>query len=149
MTHSTISRNLYQNQLTQERFGLQVAARLSDASEQLPHDISERLRAARMQALAKRKIVNLSTAASVNVPGGSATMTFGEEKFSLWDKIAAALPVIVLLAGMVVVTMVQNENRARELADIDAALLIDDLPPSAYADPGFVQFLKAKPEISQ
>ena len=63
MTHSTISRNLYQNQLTQERFGLQVAARLSDASEQLPHDISERLRAARMQALAKRKIVNLSTAA--------------------------------------------------------------------------------------
>ena len=25
---------------------------------------------------------------------------------------------------------------------VDAALLTDDLPPSAYADPGFVQFLK-------
>jgi hypothetical protein len=26
---------------------------------------------------------------------------------------------------------------------VDAALLTDDLPPSAYADPGFAQFLKS------
>jgi hypothetical protein len=28
------------------------------------------------------------------------------------------------------------------LAEVDSALLIDDLPPAAYADPGFLQFLK-------
>ena len=28
------------------------------------------------------------------------------------------------------------------MAEVDAALLTDDLPPAAYADPGFVQFLK-------
>ena len=27
-------------------------------------------------------------------------------------------------------------------AEIDALLLSDDLPPGAYADPGFVEFLK-------
>ncbi len=149
MTNSTISRNHYQNQLAQDRFGLQVTARLSDASDVLPHDISERLRAARVQALAKRKVVSATTASSLAASGGEATLTFGDEKFSLWGKIASAIPVIVLLAGLVVVTVIQNENRAREVADIDAALLIDDLPPSAYADPGFVQFLKARPGQSQ
>ena len=30
----------------------------------------------------------------------------------------------------------------QELAEIDTALLVDDLPPAAYSDPGFVQFLR-------
>ena len=29
-----------------------------------------------------------------------------------------------------------------EVAEVDAALLTDDLPPAAFSDPGFVQFLK-------
>ena len=37
-----------------ERFALRVTARLSSGTEALPYDISERLRASRMQALAKR-----------------------------------------------------------------------------------------------
>ena len=53
-----------------------------------------------------------------------------------------AIPLIALLVGLIAITMVQNDNRAREVAEIDAALLTDDLPPSAYTDPGFVQFLK-------
>jgi hypothetical protein len=36
----------------------------------------------------------------------------------------------------------QNEDRARELAEVDVALLTDDLPPAAFSDPGFLQFLK-------
>jgi hypothetical protein len=35
-----------------------------------------------------------------------------------------------------------DDDRANELAEVDSALLIDDLPPAAYADPGFLQFLK-------
>ena len=30
-------------------------------------------------------------------------------------------------------------------AEVDAALLADDLPPEAYTDPGFGEFLKAPP----
>ncbi len=35
-----------------------------------------------------------------------------------------------------------NDESALELAEIDSALLIDDLPPQAYADPAFIDFLK-------
>jgi len=37
---------------------------------------------------------------------------------------------------------ITDDDRANELAEVDSALLTDDLPPSAYADPGFLQFLK-------
>jgi hypothetical protein len=29
-----------------------------------------------------------------------------------------------------------------DIASLDSALLLDELPPDAYTDPGFVQFLK-------
>jgi Protein of unknown function (DUF3619) len=134
--------------LAQDRFGLRIAARLSDASIQLPHDISERLRAARMQAVGKRKIASLRSASSVVASGSAAAMTLGDasgdEKFSLWNAIASAIPLIALIIGLVSINIIQNDNRARELAEVDSALLTDDLPPTAYTDPGFLQFLKAK-----
>jgi hypothetical protein len=40
-------------------------------------------------------------------------------------------------------------QRARELAEIDVAILVDDLPPDAYADPGFSQFLKVRLDQTQ
>lgn len=152
-------RQEYQGQLVkelaQDRFGLVIAARLSDASNQLPHDIYERLRASRMQALGKRKVAAVRTASSITASGSAAAITFGDafgdasggssndEKFSLWNAIASALPLIALIVGLISVNIVQNNNRAGELAEIDAALLTDDLPPIAYTDSGFVQFLKA------
>ena len=131
----------YQNQLAQDRFGLRVTARLSDATDNLPYDISERLRAARMQALGKRKIA-LSTATNLAVSGGTATLTFGNEPFSWWNRVAAAIPLVALVFGLIAISIIQNDNHANELAEIDAALLTDDLPPAAYTDPGFAQFLK-------
>ena len=38
----------------EDQFGGRVAARLSDGSRELPHDIGERLRVARAQAVAMR-----------------------------------------------------------------------------------------------
>jgi len=45
--------------------------------------------------------------------------------------------------GLVAINAIQNENSAREVAALDAALLVDDLPLAAYADSGFLQFIKA------
>jgi hypothetical protein len=128
--------------LPQDQFGQRVVARLAAGTAELPHDISERLRAARVQALSRRKLSSLQSASSVSVSGGQASLGFGDEVFGLWNRIAAALPLLALAAGLVTIHVVQNERRASDLAEVDAALLTDDLPPSAYADPGFVQFLK-------
>jgi hypothetical protein len=126
-----------------DQFGRRVTARLDAGMAEFPHDISERLRAARVQAVAQRKVSSLQAAQSVSVSStGQATMGSGRDHLSLWQRIATALPLIVLAAGLVTIHLVQNERRAKEVAEVDAALLTDDLPPAAYADPGFLQFLK-------
>ena len=54
----------------------------------------------------------------------------------------SAVPLLALVVGLVVINMAQDERAANDVAEVDAALLTDDLPPAAYSDPGFVQFLK-------
>lgn len=128
----------------QDGFGRQVAARLTLGTAELPYDITERLRAARAQAMAKRKLVSAHAApAVVSSGGGTATLGFPDEGVSWWNRIASALPLLVLAAGLVTIHVVQNERRASEVAEVDAAILTDDLPPAAYADPGFTQYLKS------
>ena len=136
---------LTQSQL-QDHFGRQVAARLAAGTAELPYNVSERLRAARTQAVARRKPANFRIAPSMVTSGGTAALTFGDEGQSLWSRIASALPLIALAAGLILIHTVENDRRASEVAEVDAALLTDDLPPSAYADPGFVQFLKSGTE---
>ncbi len=128
-----------------ERFALRVATRLSSGADELPYDIAERLRASRMQALAKRKKV--ATPARIAAPvivngGGSATLGRGGEGGGWWGALVSAVPLMALVVGLVVINIAQDQNSANDLAEVDAALLTDDLPPAAYADPGFVQFLK-------
>lgn len=128
---------------SQHEFGRRVAARLDQATAELPHEVTERLRAARVQALARRKVFSLQPARTGSVaPGGVATLG-GDGGPPLWHRIASILPLIALLAGLVAIESIQDDQRARDVADVDAALLTDDLPPDAYADPGFLQFLKS------
>jgi hypothetical protein len=133
-------------QLAQNRFGLKIAARLSSGSAELPHDISERLRVARQQAVTARKhaqiVPMVETATATYGYGGSASMGFDDEGSNFWSRTAAFLPFIALVAGLITISLVQNDMRANELAEVDTALLVDDLPPAAYADAGFAQFLK-------
>ena len=129
----------------QDRFGRQVAARLTFGTAELPYEISERLRAARVQAMAQRKkLVSVQAAPSFLSNGsGTATLGHGDKGVSWWNRIASVLPLLVLAAGLVAIHAVQNDHRAIEVAEVDAAILTDDLPPSAYSDPGFTQFLKS------
>ena len=138
--------NLYQQShskradILQDRFGLKTASYLSAGAAELPHDISERLRVARLRAVAQRKIVRLEPAVQLAGFGGSATLGWGG--VSWWARIGSVVPLIALVVGLLAINSIQNDNRAREVAEVDAALLTDELPPAAFADPGFVQFLK-------
>lgn len=129
-----------------ERFALRVTARLSSGTEALPYDISERLRASRMQALAKRKVTvpvrHAAPAAVVANAGSTATLGRSGEGGGWWNALVSAVPLLALVVGLVVINIAQDERAANDVAEVDAALLTDDLPPAAYSDPGFVQFLK-------
>lgn len=129
--------------ILQDRYGLKAASYLSAGTADLPYDISERLRAARVQAVAVRKIAKVQSAPVAAGARAGSTLTWGsDEGFSLWSRIGAVLPLIALVAGLLLINSLQTDKMVRELAEVDSALLTDELPPDAFADPGFVQFLK-------
>ena len=131
----------------QNRFGLRVAARLSAGTEGLPHDIGERLRVAREQAVARRKqpaaVLRQRAAMAASRNGNTATLSFGDDGLGFWGRLTSAALVLVMAAGLIAINVIQDDDRTMEVADLDAALLTDDLPPEAYADPGFLQYLKS------
>ena len=129
--------------ILQDRFALKTVSYLSTGAADLSHDISERLRAARAQAVSKRKIAKVQTAGNVVNMGGSTALSWGSsDGLGWWGRIGSVMPLIALVVGMLTINSVQSDNRAQEVAEVDAALLTDALPPAAFSDPGFVQFLK-------
>lgn len=127
----------------QHRLGRELTARLSEGAQQLPHEISERLKAARMQALGKRKVVKSQFATDFSVHANAVALHLGGEHRSFWNRLASFLPLLALVAGLLAIDVLQEQNRADELAEVDAELLTDDLPPEAFTDPGFLRFLSA------
>lgn len=132
-----------------DAFARRVAVRLTQASDALPYDITERLRAAREQALAERRqprtlpSVQLRPATVVHTLGSTATLAGPSgDGGRWWRALVSALWIAALLAGLAWVHQTQAESIASEITEVDTALLADDLPPAAYADPGFLQFIK-------
>ena len=130
-------------ELAIDQLGRHFSAQLSMATPGLPHDISERLRVARQRAMAERKpVMQLGFARKTGVQSNGTLTASGDEGLNLWSILASALPLLALVVGLTAIQWIQQDSRTNELAAIDSALLTDELPPDAYADAGFVQFLK-------
>jgi len=129
-------------------FGQQIASALSRQLDQMPYEVQERLRAARTRAVAARRVAPILVTRPETQHMGDGTLTLGAP-WKGWTPLASLFPIALLVVGLVTINAVLNEFRANEVAEVDAALLTDDLPPQAYTDPGFLQFLKLKnPEPS-
>jgi Protein of unknown function (DUF3619) len=139
----------YRAELAMDRFGLKLASRLTAGADNLEHDFSERLRVARQQALAKRKLPALTRETSLGSNGSSAILSGGGDEPGWLNRLASFLPLVVLVVGLIAIPSLQNDFRANEVAEIDAALLTDDLPPAAFTDPGFAEFIKARRAAGQ
>ena len=130
-------------EIMQDRRGLKLASFLTLSANELPHDVSERLRVARIQALSQRKLATAGFA-QVSLTGGGAALNWGGDEGLGWlGRLGSVLPLVALVVGLLFINAEQNDDRARELAEVDVALLTDELPPAAFADPGFLQFLKS------
>lgn len=145
MTKMSMNANLS----AQDRYGRQVAACLDASAAELPHDISERLRVARLQAMDKYRAVQSRVAAPQPLGGGVAALGPGEGEGGWWPRLISLIPLMAMLAGLAAIQILGADQIAQDLAEIDSAILADDLPPDAYADPGFAQFLKSRLEQMQ
>jgi hypothetical protein len=121
------------------RLALRLAAGLDEVADNVPHDIEQRLRVAREQAVARSR-ERRAGAAPVSVSAGGAAALGG-----WWMRLASVLPLLLLVGGLVAISQEAVQEQVDAAAEIDAALLADDLPPAAYSDPGFLAFLKNPP----
>ena len=124
------------------QLALRLAAHLSRGTQDLPHDITERLRFSRERALASRRAVAaVVQTAPVVVQTGRAAALGGPP--ALWLRLVSVLPLVVLVAGLVFIQHYHDLQQIAVAAEIDSALLADDLPPTAYVDPGFSEYLRS------
>lgn len=123
------------------QLALRLTAHLSDAADTLPHDITERLRFSRERALASRRTATAAQTAPQVLHAGRAAVLGGPP--SMWLRLVSALPLVVLMAGLVFIQHHHDLQQIAVAAEIDSALLADDLPPAAYGDPGFSEFLRS------
>ncbi len=145
---------------------------LDEGTQRLPWRVTERLAAARAQALS-RVIVpapvrsagamaglpsgaaafhaapTASTRSTAGVPAGARaafTRTSGGSGPGGWSLrrrvFATALPIAMMLVGFVLVDIAQQEQSTNDLLEVDSALLTDEVPLVAYADRGFGVFIK-------
>ena len=128
------------------RFAMRVAARLNEQAQSISPDIGERLRFAREQALARAGVARAAAIAQPQLAVlsvASAALLGGGGGW--WVKIASVLPLLALVAGLMLIERLQTNEQISVAAEVDAALLADTLPPTAYSDAGFVEFLKTPP----
>lgn len=173
-----------QREALEARFALRLSARLDQGAQSIPHDISERLRVAREQAMrAAREARTAVALAPVAVPtpvmvgvrvaglsgagvGGASGSVNGsisgsangwsesrhardtqhgrrlDDSPTSWGwRLASALPILALLAGLWGIQRYFHHEQVQAATEVDMALLTDDLPPAAYSDPGFTEFL--------
>jgi hypothetical protein len=163
-----------QREALEARFALRLSARLEEGAQSIPHDITERLRVAREQAVragrearaaalapnvAPAPVVHVSVAglSTAGASGGGLAPGWSLGRYARpadhgrrlddsppsWGwRLAALLPVAALLLGLWGVHRYAKQEQVQAATDVDMALLTDDLPPAAYSDPGFSEFLK-------
>ncbi|MDB5840998.1 MAG: hypothetical protein JWQ23_2950 [Herminiimonas sp.] len=123
------------------KFAYKVRNALDESLHSLPRATSDRLASARKQALArKRRSAPLRVFMAQGTLAGQAGHFF-REPISWLGRMSLALPLIVLVAGLVGLYQDEQQQRIADTAEIDALVLSDELPLSAYLDHGFNAYL--------
>lgn len=125
-----------------DQFGQSAAALLRQGSQSLPAGIKDRLYAARLKALSVKKPEKVRVQQHI-LASSSGNWSSGSRSF--WDNVGWVAPLVVLVFGLIGIAQWQQDSRINDIAELDVALLTDDVPPDAYADSGFMGFLKNGP----
>jgi len=127
-------------------FAYKVRHALNESTENLPAATVDRLAAARKAALSrKKKTWPLRVAATPRILAGHAGNFVGSH-LSWLARMGLAVPLVVVAVGLAGIYHNEQQRRIRETAEIDAAVLSDELPLSAYLDHGFSTYLAKRVE---
>ena len=121
-------------------FAYKVRHALNEHAEQLPSPTVDRLAAARKAALARKKPHAPVKAAQRQLVGNIGSLF----SFSSLGRLAVIVPLLALVVGLAGIYHVEEQQRIAELAELDAAVLSDELPLTAYLDTGFNAYLEKR-----
>ena len=124
--------------MNEAQFAHRVRQQL-EAGAPLDARVLAQLRAAREQALARRKLERAPALAWARSTAAGVIGGFGG--FGGFS-VRLLLPAALLVAGLVAIYSWQREQSAVDIEELDAQLLTDDLPIDAYLDRGFEAWLK-------
>jgi hypothetical protein len=118
-------------------FAYKVRHALNENLDHLPASTAERLAAARKLAVSRKKAHAPVRVAQRALAGNIASFF----SFSSLGRAGAVIPLLALVAGLAGVYQYEQEQRIAEIAELDAAVLSDELPLTAYLDHGFNAYL--------
>ncbi|WP_265944377.1 DUF3619 family protein [Dechloromonas sp. A34] len=121
--------------MNEEHYGYRIRQALNHGLKDIPPSANRRLEAARHLALSKQKQAKPQLALA-----GGGTHAFSSGSAPRYFK--QTLSVIALLLGMWLSFYWHSVQYVTELQDVDSALLADDLPPEAFLDNDFFEWLK-------
>lgn len=122
--------------MNEERYGFRVRQALNHGLKDISPAASRRLEAARHLALSRQK----QPEAQLALAGGMGSQTFRPGvHFPFFKQILA---ILALLLGMWLSFYWHSVQYVSELEEVDSALLADDLPPEAFMDDDFFEWLK-------
>jgi hypothetical protein len=119
---------------------------LNENLDTLPASTTDRLAAARARALSRKKADAPVVSHQQQRPLFDLRAVFSAQWIT---RAAVAAPLLAMVIGLAGVYQVEREQRVAELADLDAAVLADDLPLTAYTDHGFNAYLAQQQQPPQ
>ena len=126
-------------------FAYKVRHALNEKLDDIPQNITENLASSRKTALSlKKKGSPLRVFVRQNVLAGPVGAFFSDPAYYWLSRIGAMLTIVALVGGLMGIYHVEKQRKLHEAAEIDIAVLSDELPPSAYLDNGFKAYLNKR-----
>ena len=121
-------------------FAYKVRHALNEHVDHLPPSAVDRLAQARKAALARKKPDAPVRMAQRQLAGNIGSLF----SFSTLGRLAVMVPLLALVAGLAGIYQYEEQQRIAEIAELDAAVLSDELPLTAYLDTGFNAYLEKR-----
>jgi Protein of unknown function (DUF3619) len=127
--------------MNENDFGYRIRRALDEGLERLDYRTAYRLEQARQAALARQFAGQAETewVPALQTAGGAPDV---DERAGWLRRFGLAAPLLALTIGFVGIYEYQESQRIAEIANMDFAVLLDDVPIETYADKGFGALLR-------
>jgi Protein of unknown function (DUF3619) len=124
--------------MTDQEFTTGIQRALNESASQLPYKVSHRLAQSRHAALTRygAKPATALQAAFAGAQTSGAELPFWRQMINF------AFPVVIIAGAIFAISATRDTAEAEATAEIDRAVLLDELPISTYTDYGYGVFLK-------